>query len=283
MSKKTALIIGGGPAGLTAAYELLEQTDVHPIIVEADTQVGGISKTIHYNGNKIDIGGHRFFSKSSRVMDWWQRMLPPTGDPEKTDRVFLTRSRLSRIYFLRKFFSYPISLSVTTMRYLGLWRLIKIGVSYTKASVFPIKHETSLEDFFINRFGKTLYLIFFKDYTEKVWGEPCHTIDASWGAQRIKGLSIRKAITHALTQWVKKDQSVEQKKTETSLIERFLYPKHGPGQLWEVTAEKIIERGGVIHMQTTATQLHWSENRVTAVTLHHQTTNTTERIPVDYV
>jgi len=283
MSKKTALIIGGGPAGLTAAYELLEQTNVHPIVVESDTQVGGISKTIHYKGNKIDIGGHRFFSKSDRVMAWWQRMIPPTGDPEKTDRVFLTRGRLSRIYFLRKFFSYPISLSLTTMRYLGLWRLIMIGISYTKAILFPIKPEKSLEDFFINRFGKTLYRIFFKDYTEKVWGEPCHTIDASWGAQRIKGLSIRKAIAHALKQIVKKDQSVEQKKTETSLIERFLYPKHGPGQLWEVTAEKISERGGIIHMQTTATQLHWSDNRVTAVTIHHQTTNQTETIPVDYV
>jgi protoporphyrinogen oxidase len=265
--RKTAIIIGAGPAGLTAAYELLTRTDIVPIVLEASPNIGGISQTVNYKGNRMDIGGHRFFSKSDRVMQWWLQHLPVeetaygeadifyhgqqahiktgTANPEREDRVMLVRKRVSRIYFLRKFFRYPISLSAETMRNLGLRRMMRIGSSYLRFRLFPVKPEISLEDFFINRFGKELYLTFFKDYTEKVWGFHCNQISKEWGAQRIKGLSISKAIAHALRP-SRKD--IGQKSTETSLIERFLYPKYGPGQLWEYVAEQIRTRGGSILM-----------------------------------
>jgi protoporphyrinogen oxidase len=266
-ARKTAIIIGAGPAGLTAAYELLTRTDIVPIVLEASPNIGGISQTVNYKGNRMDIGGHRFFSKSDRVMQWWLQQLPVeetasgeadifyhgqqahiktgTANPEREDRVMLVRKRVSRIYFLRKFFRYPISLSAETMRNLGLRRMMRIGFSYLRYRLFPVKPEISLEDFFINRFGKELYLTFFKDYTEKVWGFHCNQISKEWGAQRIKGLSISKALAHALRP-PRKD--IGQKSTETSLIERFLYPKYGPGQLWEYVAEQIRTRGGSILM-----------------------------------
>lgn len=198
MNKKKAIIIGAGSAGLTAAYELLERTDIKPVIFEMTCDIGGISKTINYKGNRIDIGGHRFFSKSEKVMDWWQNIMPLMGapakddillnrkielstkldapDPETTDKVMLIRNRLSRIFFLRKFFDYPVTLNLNTFFNLGLIRIIRIITSYSKIKLFPIKNEKSLEDFFINRFGNELYLTFFKDYTEKVWGVPCNKI-----------------------------------------------------------------------------------------------------------
>ncbi len=273
--KKTAIIVGAGPAGLTAAYELLEKTDIQPIIFEASDDIGGISKTVRYKGNRIDIGGHRFFSKSDRVMQWWDKILPIQGmptkdqkaieikyqgkarsidlnpdgpDPETEDNVMLIRSRLSRIYYLQSFFDYPVALNPQTIKNLGLKRIIRSGFSYSKARLFPIKPEKSLEDFFINRFGKELYLTFFKDYTEKVWGISCAEISPDWGAQRIKGLSISKALAHAAKSIYKKTSDVAQKDTETSLIERFLYPKYGPGQMWEVVADIVRKRGGKIHM-----------------------------------
>lgn len=277
MKKKTAIIIGAGPAGLTAAYELLHKTDIKPIIFELDKQVGGISKTVNYKGNRIDIGGHRFFSKSDRVMKWWQDIMPiqgslskddreieityrkkntvvklsPNGpDPDKQDRVMLIRRRISRILYLRKFFDYPISLSTKTIKNLGIVRLTAIVFSYIKSRIFVIKTEKSLEDFLINRFGKKLYEIFFKDYTEKVWGVPCDQIKPEWGAQRIKGLSITKAVLHAIKSNLIRDKSIEQKKTEASLIEQFMYPKLGPGQLWEEVARTITEKGGEIHLNS---------------------------------
>ena len=195
--KRTAIIIGAGPAGLTAAYELLNKTAIKPVIFELTDEIGGIAKTVNYHGNRIDIGGHRFFSKSDRIMDWWLKILPlertktdqikityhnkertVTGssaegaDPEKTDQVMLVRSRLSRILFEGKFYDYPISLNLNTISNLGIFRVAKIGVSYIKARLFPIRNEQSLEDFFINRFGHELYQTFFRDYTEKVWGVP---------------------------------------------------------------------------------------------------------------
>jgi protoporphyrinogen oxidase len=184
--QETAIIIGAGPAGLTAAYELLQRTQIKPIVLEATMEVGGISRTVNYKGNRIDIGGHRFFSKSDRVMEWWKKILPIQGistegvdlrkdsdssekgpasavgpDPNKTDNVLLIRTRLSRILFLRKFFDYPISLSMNTVRNLGLVRLIKIALSYAGLHLMPRKSEKSLEDFFINRFGRELYRTFF--------------------------------------------------------------------------------------------------------------------------
>ncbi|MEA2095915.1 MAG: NAD(P)/FAD-dependent oxidoreductase [Candidatus Cloacimonadota bacterium] len=287
MNKKTAIIIGAGPAGLTTAYELLEKTDIIPIIYELSGDIGGISKTVKYKGNRIDLGGHRFFSKSKRVMDFWQNVLPVQGkpskddlvlgrkthlssevnapDPQRNDKVILVRGRLSRIFFLRNFFDYPISLNINTFKNLGFIRIIKIGFSYIWSRIFKIKNEKNLEDFFINRFGKKLYNTFFKDYTHKVWGRPCKEIRPEWGAQRIKGLSISKAILHAIKSIFKKDDSIHQKNTETSLIEQFMYPKFGPGQLWEELARKIKVRGGKIHLDCKVTGLTSNQNKITSV------------------
>jgi Protoporphyrinogen oxidase len=236
---KTALIIGAGPAGLTAALELLEKGGIHPIVVEQENFVGGISRTVEHSGNRMDIGGHRFFSKNDWVMDWWKNIY---GD-------MMLRPRLSRILYMRKFFDYPVSLNANTIKGLGIWRMVKIGMSYLKACLFQIKKEKNLQDFMLNRFGKELYLTFFKDYTEKVWGIPCEQISAEWGAQRIKGLSIAKTIKHALFKNTK----------ETSLIDEFLYPKLGPGDLWQRVADKILEMGGEIKFNTKIEKLNLKE------------------------
>jgi protoporphyrinogen oxidase len=285
------VIVGAGPAGLTAAYELLTRTDIQPIVIEMSDHLGGISRTVNYKGNRIDIGGHRFFSKSDRVMNWWFQHLPmqavqsqmpvhityqrqsrelapgPHASQQMQDRVMLLRERRSRIYFLRKFFDYPISLSADTIRKLGLLRTAGIGLSYCRRVLFPLKEQKTLEQFFINRFGEKLYRTFFKSYTEKVWGVPCTQIDAEWGAQRIKELSIWKTIKHFLKKsFQPKRVDVAQKETETSLIEQFLYPKYGPGQMWEEVARKVLERGGKVHMNQSVTEIHVTGNRVSGVT-----------------
>lgn len=273
IDKPVVAILGGGPAGLTAAYELALTGQFKPIVFEALDDVGGIARTINHRGNRMDIGGHRFFSKSDWVMNWWRTILPPAAvtddDPYRIpseDRVMLTRPRLSRIYFLRKFFDYPISLNLKTMANLGPVRMVKIGVSYIWAYWFPIKPEKNLEDFFINRFGNELYRTFFKDYTEKVWGVDCKAISPEWGAQRIKGLSIWKALAHAARQLVpKRSSDVSQKGTETSLIERFLYPKFGPGQMWNVVKEKVEAMGAEVHLNTKVVEVQHDGNRVVAV------------------
>ncbi len=285
---RTAVIIGAGPAGLTAAYELLTRTDVVPLVLERSDQMGGISRTVNYKGNRIDIGGHRFFSKSDRVVQWWLDRLsleqsngsklhlgyqnqsrpfeaPGSADPESSDSVMLIRSRKSRIYFRRRFFDYPLSLSVDTIRKLGLFQTALIGMSYCKSAMFPIKPEENLEQFFINRFGRRLYHTFFKSYTEKVWGVPCQEISAEWGAQRVKGLSIMKALTHMAKQAMPKKKDLSQKDVETSLIEWFLYPKFGPGQVWEETAELVRKKGGQILTNWKVGKLHHVDNQVTAV------------------
>lgn len=267
---KTAIIIGAGPAGLTAAYELVTKTNIKPIVFEMSGEIGGLAKTVHYKGYKIDIGGHRFYSKSDRIMDWWLNILPLQGapskddkilkrevellsrdkniDPEIIDEVMLVRKRLSRIYFKGKFFNYPISLNFSTLIDLGIISVIRIIFSYIKIRLFPIKKETSLEDFFINRFGKELYQTFFRDYTEKVWGVPCTEIYPEWGEKRVSNLSITRALIDSVKNLFLKDNTLAQKKTETTLIRNFLYPKYGPGQLWEVVAKKIVEKGGEIFM-----------------------------------
>lgn len=265
------LIIGAGPAGLTAALELARRSDLRPIVLEALDDVGGISRTIEYRGNRMDIGGHRFFSKNDWVMNWWRNLMPvaPESDSDGLSLIpvdakyLLVRSRLSRIYFLRRFFDYPISLSVRTMHNLGLSRLLRIGASYTRARLFPRMPERHLEDFFCNRFGSELYKIFFRDYTEKVWGVACSKISPAWGAQRIKGLSISKALVHAAKNLVGfRARGVAQKDTETSLIERFLYPKYGPGQMWRIAADELRSLGGVVHFGQSVTNLHLDGNRV---------------------
>ena len=347
MQKRKAIIIGAGPAGLTAALELLRRTDVQPVILEASGEIGGISRTIRYKGNRMDIGGHRFFSKSDRVMRWWMELMPPAMDeraegdtkptdeaveiryqgkrreiavaaaarsgsrglgtasavletdteetdaegeenlathghtetvvpePEDADHVMLVRPRKSRIYYLRKFFDYPIKLTGSTVTNLGPVRMAKIGVSYAAARLKPIKEEKSLEDFLINRFGRALYLTFFKSYTEKVWGVPCDQISAEWGAQRIKGLSLTTAVRHFIRKAFARRPAqassesgapdVAQKGTDTSLIERFLYPKFGPGQLWEHVADKVQAMGGEIHMSCSADRIITENGVVTAV------------------
>lgn len=287
MPQDAAIIIGAGPAGLTAAYELATRTKIRPMVLEMSDLVGGISRTVNYKGNRIDIGGHRFFSKDDRVMQWWLDMLPLQRlegnqfaiqyqgkrrslqaegdlDPEKTDEVMLVRPRKSRIYYLRKFFDYPIGLNANTITNLGLLRMARIGMSYLWARAMPIRNEQNLEQFFINRFGRELYLTFFKSYTEKVWGVSCEQLSAAWGAQRIKGLSISKVLWHALSKPFR-GRDLQQKGTETSLIEQFLYPKYGPGQMWEVCARRIREHGGEVRMRFRVEQLHFDGQRVVAV------------------
>ncbi|GAC1676446.1 MAG: NAD(P)/FAD-dependent oxidoreductase [Candidatus Acidiferrum sp.] len=269
--RKTAIIIGAGPGGLTAAFELATRTDIQPIVLERSTYMGGISRTINYKGNRMDLGGHRFFSKSDRVMEWWLKQLPMAREGENLhdDRRMLARSRKSRIYFLRKFFNYPIQLSGATLLNLGVWRTLRIGLSYLRSVFFPPKQVKNLEQFFISRFGRELYATFFKSYTEKVWGVACRDISAEWGAQRIKGLSIRKAILHFLKRSGQKGKTtgdLAQKRTETSLIEQFLYPKLGPGQMWEEVARRLQENGGQIVTEFNATGVETSGGQITAIT-----------------
>jgi protoporphyrinogen oxidase len=275
-----AIIIGAGPAGLTAAYELLTRTGIKPIVLEKSAYMGGISRTVNFKGNRIDIGGHRFFSKSDRVMEWWLRLMPVEAaqsvigsgtaaqsprPASASDEVMLLRSRKSRIYFLRKFFEYPITLSVQTIRNLGLARTLKIGFSYLRVAVFPPKQVDNLEQFFISRFGRELYQLFFKSYTEKVWGIPCSGISAEWGAQRIKGLSITKTVLHVLKKLAAGSGDIKQKGTETSLIEQFMYPKLGPGQLWELVARQVIELGGEIIPGFNVDRVHVVDGRLQGV------------------
>jgi protoporphyrinogen oxidase len=285
---KVAIVIGAGPAGLTAAYELVTH-GIKPIIFESTNAIGGISQTINYKGNRIDIGGHRFFSKSDIVMDWWANFLPHEKfsgeeinlryqgkgaslstsvdgvDSSTQDDVMLIRSRLSRIYYLGKFFNYPVKLEIQTIKNLGLYRIFKIGFSYIKARLFPLK-EISLEEFYINRFGQELYKTFFKSYTEKVWGVQVSEIAPDWGAQRVKGLSITKTLMHAIKSLKKGSGDVRQKGTETSLIEYFLYPKYGPGQMWETVAKEIIDLGGEIHLNTEVVAINCDKQNIKSVT-----------------
>lgn len=300
---KTAIIIGAGPAGLTAAHELLAQTDIKPLVFEMEDDVGGISRTINHKGNRIDIGGHRFFSKSERVMRWWTDMLPleqgatwpsisspqsaaadttSNAQPRPADAFMLVRNRLSRIFYRRCFFDYPISLSLHTLLNLGIFRVLKIAYSYAVALAFPVHPEKTLEDFMVNRFGKELYATFFRDYTAKVWGVKCAQISAEWGAQRIKGLSILATLRHTLAKRLRRRSDIEQKNTETSLIERFLYPKLGPGQMWQETARKIQERGGEIHLNCRVQSLRISEGKVRQVTVRNTTTGEVATYAGDY-
>ncbi|QQS58698.1 NAD(P)/FAD-dependent oxidoreductase [Candidatus Peregrinibacteria bacterium] len=287
--QKTALIIGAGPAGLTAALELLEKTDITPIILEMSDKIGGISRTEIYKGNRIDIGGHRFFSKSDTVMNWWQKILPieHSSVSENATKRMLVRKRLSRIYFLRKFFDYPISLSTNTLKNLGVIRTTKIITSYIHTRLFPIAREKNLEDFFINRFGKELYKTFFQKYTEKVWGVSCKKIQPEWGAQRIKGISLTKIIQHATQKWLPKKEieDIRQKTTETSLIGRFLYPKLGPGQMWEETARIVRQRGGKIRMKKKVVEigLHPERKKISTIVIEDTETGEREVLKGDYL
>ena len=282
---KIAIIAGGGPAGLTAARELLLKSDIHPIVLEETDVIGGISRTVNINGNRMDIGGHRFFSKNEEIMAMWKDIMPIQGspamddillgnekplaaqgpDPEKEDRVMLVRNRVSRIFFLRHFFDYPISVKWETFAGMGLARSVKAGLGYMKAVMFK-KPETSLENFYINRLGRPLYEMFFEDYTEKVWGIHPSKIGADWGAQRVKGLSIMALIKDILCKPFRK-KDIDQKNTETSLIEQFIYPKFGPGQLWETVADDIRSKGGEILLNHKVTGVHVSDGSVRSISV----------------
>ena len=294
-----AIIIGAGPAGLTAAHELAVDGGPTPVVYEASDEIGGISRTIRHGGNRMDIGGHRFFSRSERVMQWWQQILPieqtpaterfrlahqgqsrdlPGGDgadPERIDDVMLVRSRLSRIYYDQRFFNYPITLEWSTLRNLGLRRIVRMGLSYLAARVRPRAEET-LEDFYVNRFGRELYNTFFRDYTEKVWGVPCREIAPDWGAQRVKGLSVTTTLAHAARALVRRivprrgPTDLGQTDTEVSLIEHFLYPKLGPGHMWERVADRVRDAGGEVHLERRVVGIHTEGDRVRAVDLADQ-------------
>ncbi len=235
MSKRVA-IIGAGPAGLTAAY-LLAKGNQEVVIFEKDPQyVGGISRTESYKGYHFDIGGHRFFSKSKEVEDFWTEIL---GDE------MLERPRSSRIYYNNHFFSYPL-VAFEALRKLGIIESGLCVLSYLKAKVFPVKNPTNFEEWVTNQFGKRLFNIFFKTYTEKVWGIPCNEISADWAAQRIKGLSLSSAIFNALFKPIKK--ATDKDKVIKTLIDSFRYPKQGPGMMWEACAEKSKAMGVTLHM-----------------------------------
>lgn len=265
------IVIGAGPAGLTAAYELLTKgNDVEVVILEESNCLGGISKTVNYKGNRMDMGGHRFFSKDERVNEWWEKMLPVQGamskddimlgrevkvqdggpNPEIVDEVMLKRRRVSRIFFDGKFYDYPISFKGQTFKNMGLGNTLKVGFSYLGSMLHKLPDD-NLENFYVNRFGRKLYSMFFEYYTENLWGRHPKEIDASWGAQRVKGISIPAIIKDVFGKLFKK----KNRKVETSLIEEFKYPKLGPGELWEVTAKRIQELGGEIIMNAEVTNI----------------------------
>lgn len=250
------IIIGAGPAGLTAAYELSKYPDKFKVVVlEESASMGGISKTIEHNGYRMDIGPHHLFTKVKEVKTWWEKMMPPADNSSADEKILLRKNRFTRIFFKGKFFDYPVKLNATTFENLGLGETIKVGGSYFKSLLFKRK-ENSLEDFFINRFGRKLYSMFFEGYTEKVWGRHPRDISTEWGSQRVKGLSgvvvLKNMICKAL--------NIKPKKIETSLAETFYYPKFGSGQLWEVTAKEAINNGVEIILQAKATKIHKSSN-----------------------
>lgn len=278
---KKIIIIGAGPAGVTAGYELMKQSmECQVVILEESSAIGGISRTVCCNGNRMDIGGHRFFSKDNRVMDWWRSIMPLQGkpsyddritgrrvdlsdsgpDPEEEERVMLSRRRVSRIYYKKKFFDYPVRMNMNTIRNMGFATTMEAGFSYLGSAMHKLP-ETSLENFYVNRFGRKLYSMFFEGYTEKLWGRHPREISADWGAQRIKGLSIKAVLKDIITKPFVKDSS----KVETSLIEEFYYPKYGPGQLWETVASEFEAMGGIIKRNCRVTRINTSDGVVRSV------------------
>lgn len=282
---KKVVIIGAGPAGITAAFELLKHSKKYEVtILEECDMVGGISKTVAYHGNRMDLGGHRFFSKDEEVVKWWEDLMPLQGkpafddiltqreielnhngpDPEIDDVVMLKRRRVSRIYYKNNFFDYPVKMNLNTIMNMGLLTTIKAGLSYLRSVVQKLP-ETSLENFYINRFGKKLYAMFFEGYTEKLWGRHPKDISADWGAQRVKGLSIIAIIKDIIGKLLPR----KNRQMETSLIEEFSYPKYGPGQLWENAADKVEEMGGKIIKNAKVISFRATDNKITEVVYKH--------------
>lgn len=278
--KKSVVIIGGGPAGLTAAWELLKDggADKYDVtVLEATREFGGISRTVKHDGNRMDIGGHRFFSKDDRIMDWWKNIMPLQGapsyddkklgrhhdlepggpDPEKTDKVMLKRHRVSRIFWNQHFLDYPISLSPALFKALGLKLTLKAGFSYLWSMIHKLP-EDNLENFYINRFGRQLYSMFFEGYTTKVWGRTPSQISADWGAQRVRGLSVIAVLKNAIQKLMPKKR--DSSEVETSLIEEFWYPKLGPGQLWETVEGEVVDGGGKVITDANVVELRQKDD-----------------------
>ena len=248
------IIVGAGPAGLTAAYELAK-AGKKATLIEADTQVGGLSQTVSYRGYRFDIGGHRFFSKVPCINQLWREIL---GDD------LLVRSRLSRIHYNGRFFDYPLR-AANALKGLGVREAVRIGLSYAKAKARPSVSEHSLEQWVSNRFGTRLYEIFFKTYTEKVWGIPCSEISADWAAQRIRNLSLAEALRNMVfAKRMNRTGSVI-----PTLIEQFLYPRLGPGMMWERCRDLVAERGSTTLCDTRVTRLKHADKRITHVVTEH--------------
>ena len=290
-SGKVAVIAGAGPAGLTAALEMLRRSDIMPIVFEADGQVGGISKTINYRGNRMDLGGHRFFSKSDWVMRWWQEILPVAeGQSEPgsgaahrlpgqerglgsrgvwrgraSDAVLLVRQRLSRIFYRRRFFDYPLKINPNTIRNMGLIETLRSGHELCASATRPPIARSISRGFLINRFGDRLYRTFFKSYTEKVWGVSCEEISAEWGAQRIKGLSVSKAIAHALKAPFRSSADTAQKGHRDQPHRALSVSEARSGQMWEEVARRMPQRGGDVHLDHRVVGIERTDLRVTAV------------------
>jgi protoporphyrinogen oxidase len=261
----STVVIGAGPAGLTAAY-LLGQRGAPVSVYEADDMVGGISRTVERDGWRFDIGGHRFFTKVPQVDALWHEILP--------EEDFLLRPRMSRIYYKGKLYDYPLK-AMNALRNLGLWQAALAVGSYVWARVRPPKDQTNYEGWLVARFGWRLYRTFFKTYTEKVWGIPVNKMPADWAAQRIKNLSLSAAVRNAILP--KRNQ-----KEITSLIEEFYYPKYGPGMMWEVAAEKVEKMGGTVTLGTGVTAIHREGDKAVAVTVTEQG-GEQRRVPADHV
>jgi len=243
---KKVIILGAGPAGLTAAYEACKR-GLHPIVFEKDNEVGGISKTVSYKNYLFDIGGHRFFTKYEEVKDIWKKIL---GDN------FITRPRLSRIYYNNRFFYYPLK-PLNALTNLGLRNSFLVLLSYINSQISPYKNVSNLEEWVSNKFGKKLFNIFFKTYTEKVWGIPCKEIQADWAAQRIKSLSLGKAIFNSIG-FIKRGQV-------TTLIDEFQYPRRGPGQMWNSAKDLVQKQGGTVKLNSKVRQFTKKGNKIISV------------------
>lgn len=238
-------IIGAGPAGLTAAYQLTKRGYSVTVIEKDPVYVGGISRTVEYEGFRFDIGGHRFFSKSQEVVDLWNEILPDD---------FIERPRMSRIYYEGKFYSYPLR-GFEALMNLGIWRSTMCMLSYAKAKMFPTKDPRSFEQWVVNQFGHKLYSIFFKTYTEKVWGMPCDEMSADWAAQRIKGLSLGGAVIDGLKRSLGLHKRRNDGMAVKSLLETFRYPRRGPGMMWDAARDRVVEGGNAVLMGTALHQI----------------------------
>ena len=261
-AEKQVVIIGAGPAGLTAAYELTKR-NVCPIVIEKRNIVGGLARTESYKGFYFDMGGHRFFTKAPEVKRMWHEIL---------GKDFLRRPRLSRIYYKKKFFNYPLK-PFNALKGLGLLESLLIILSYLRWQIFPYRREDTFEQWVTNRFGKRLFQAFFKGYTEKVWGIPCSELKAEWAAQRIKDLSLKTAVLNMF---------LKPKKTIKTLIEEFEYPRFGPGMMWNAVRHQIEKVGGTVRMETDVAEIHRKGNCIESVLVscnsHTETVNGTDFI-----